>query len=145
MKLTIDIKNIKDFQKAFDKFGDEAIKTFEEVTLIKAMETEAEAKRLAPVDKGTLRQNIKQQKIDNLNYKITSYMPYSAYMEFGTGKMVQVPEELYEIAKQFKGKGIREVNIPPQPFMYPAFVKARITYLKDLKNALQQIINKRNG
>ena len=66
-------------------------------------------------------------------------------MEFGTGKMVQVPQELVDIAIQFKGKGIREVNIPPQPFMYPAFVKARATYKENLKKALQKLIDKNNG
>ena len=60
-------------------------------------------------------------------------------MEFGTGGKVKVPAELKDIAIQFKGKGIREVNIQPRPFLYPAFVKHRKILIKDLKDYLKTL------
>ena len=65
-------------------------------------------------------------------------------MEFGTGGLVEVPEELKEVAAQFKGKGIKKINIQARPFLYPAFVKGRVQYLQDLKAKLNQLV-KRNG
>ena len=44
-----------------------------------------------------------------------------------------------EVAIQFKGKGIREVNIQPRPFLYPAFVKHRKILIKDLKDYLKTL------
>jgi hypothetical protein len=72
----------------------------------------------------------------------TGLAPYSAYIEFGTGRAVQVPTELKEIAILFKGKGVKEINLQPQPYLYPAFVKGRKKYLQDLKDLLEHLTNK---
>lgn len=142
MKLTVDVKNIEGALEKFAKYGDEAIERFEVVTKIKAQEIVAEAKRLAPKDTGDLQKSIKDQKIDDLNYRITAFMKYAAYQEFGTGDLVEVPEEFAEIAAQFKSSGNGKVNLPPQPFMYPAFVKARLTFKKDLEDQLKLLSKK---
>ena len=46
------------------------------------------------------------------------------------------------MASWFRGKGIKQVNINPKPFMYPAFVIGRREYAKDIKDALKHL-NKR--
>lgn len=144
MKLTVKITGQDKLLKKFKAFGDAGNKMLAELTEINANEFEANAKRLAPVDYGTLRQNIVAQKQNETNWRITSYMPYSAYMEFGTGRLTAVPDDFKEIAPLFKGKGIREVNIPPQPFMYPSLVKARKIYPKDLEQGLEILTKKFN-
>ncbi len=144
MKLTVKITGQDKLLKKFKAFGAEGDKMVAKITEFQANEFEAHAKKLAPVDVGTLRQNIIVGRVDDLNYRITSFMPYSAYMEFGTGRLTSVPDDFKEIAPLFKGKGIREVNIPPQPFMYPAFVEARIEFPKDLKKALEILTKKFN-
>lgn len=146
MKLTVKIQGEKELLKKFDKFLDDGRKMVEDVTDIKAKQIVTEAKRLAPVgDSGDLQQNIIDNKLDAFNHKIIALMPYAAFQEFGTGALVEIPEEMRDIASQFKGSGKRKVNIPAQPFMYPAFVKARLTYQKDLEQGLEILTKRANG
>ena len=175
MKLTIDVKNIKDFQKAFDKFGDEVAFEVRKATDLQAQNTAEYAKREAPIDNAYLWQNIAPAKIDDYNWMVVSRAPYSGYVEFGTGKKVRIPPEMEGVASEFKKKGkgtfkdgldaikewckrhgidegaaypifinILNEGIEPQPFMYPAFTKARGEYKNNLAEAIQKII-KRNG
>lgn len=143
-KVNLEISGIDTVLAKFKTFGLEAEKDVENITRIAADEIEADAKRMAPVDSGKLRQQIASEEVTPLSYKIVSHAPYSAYMEFGTGRLVSVPKGLEELASQFKGKGIREVNISPQPFMWPAFLQGRRRYFKDLKTGLERLINKNN-
>lgn len=60
---------------------------------------------------------------------LESKAKYSPYVEFGTGGRVDLKEltllgipESY--ASQFKGKGIKKVNLPSRPFFFPAVRKA---------------------
>ncbi len=100
------------------------------------------AKRAAPVDKGTLRQSISAQK-SGKTINIVANAKYSPYVEFGTGGRVDLDDMLRlgipaTYAAQFKGKGIRDVNLPPRPFF---FSSARIGF-KNLLNRLTGQINK---
>jgi hypothetical protein len=68
---------------------------------------------------------------------------YAPYVEFGTGGSVDLTDmtelgipESY--AAQFKGKGIRDVNLPARPFF---FSSARIGF-KNLLNRLNGEIQK---
>ena len=141
MRITVKIQGQDKLIKKLEAFGKEGVKMIEDTTKINAQDIEAEAKRLAPVDNGDLKQNIKAQSIDTLNYVVTAYMPYSAYQEFGTGSLAEIPEEMQEIANQFN-KHQNRYSIPPQPFMYPAFVKVRKQYPKDLEQGLEILTKK---
>lgn len=91
----------------------------------------------------------------NLKNNIAAYMTpdgavveakakYSPYVEFGTGRSVDL-SQLEKIgfpksyAAQFKGKGLRSVNLPARPFFFPSVseaIKERIVKLKKkIKNA----------
>lgn len=73
-------------------------------------------------DKGGLKSNMhRETDKKNLRGQVESRAHYSPYVEFGTGGMVNVPQGLESYAMQFKGKGIRKVNLPPRPFLFPAF------------------------
>ena len=100
------------------------------------------AKRAAPVDKGALKQSISTQK-SGKSVNVVAAANYAPYVEFGTGGSVDLTDmtelgipESY--AAQFKGKGIRDVNLPARPFF---FSSARIGF-KNLLNRLNGEIQK---
>lgn len=66
----------------------------------------ADAKRNAPADLGTIRQNIGKN-VETTDTKVLatifSSAPESAFQEFGTGGKVEVPAEMADIAATFKG------------------------------------------
>ena len=133
------IKGLDKVYKDFAKLSQEIHKKVGLVTKANAMEISADARKKAPKDLGKLAQGISYEKVDDtFNYKIFAIEKYSAYMEFGTGGMVKVPSELKEIAIQFKGKGVKEINLPARPYLYPAFVKGREQYLEDLEDLLKK-------
>jgi len=136
--------------KELRAFGDEGNKVISIVTRETAKEIELDAKQRAPVNKikgfgGNLRLGIYEERVDDFHYKVVARESYSAYMEFGTGGLVNVPDELKELAIQFKGAGVKQINIRPQPFLYPALLKGRVNYLTDLNKQLKKLTNKYNN
>ncbi|MCB0448417.1 MAG: HK97 gp10 family phage protein [Gelidibacter sp.] len=140
------VKGLDKLIKDLAKLGEEGIKTIAGVTEANARDIEVTAKQLAPIDSGKLRQSIKSFEVGKLKWKVlanaTGLAPYAAYQEFGTGGLVEVPAELAEMAIKFKGKGIKKVDLRPQPFMYPALVKGRKQYVEDLKSELEVLTKK---
>jgi hypothetical protein len=67
--------------------------------------------------------------------KITFSIVYAPFVEFGTGGEVVVPSGWEDFAMQFKGKGIRTVNLPARPYLLPAFEKG----MRDFKQKLELI------
>ena len=141
-----DIKGLDKLLKDLQALGPDGVSVIEETTELIARDIEVDAKQLAPKDTGKLAQGIKALKVDKLNWKVyanaTGLAPYSAYMEFGTGGLVDVPAELAEMAIKFKGKGIKKIDLRPQPFLYPAFVKGRKNYVKELETELKALTKK---
>lgn len=144
MKLTAKISGTNALLKKFDKFGKAGEKEVEALTRLAANEIEAEAKRLAPVDLGKLRQGIRAEEITKKSWTVTAYEKYSAFMEFGTGGLVSIPKGWEAMAAQFRGRGIKKINLTPQPFLYPAFKKGGKMYRKDLKKSLEMLTDKFN-
>ena len=133
------IKGLDKVYKDFAKLSKEVHKKVGIVTKANAMEIAVDASQRAPKDLGGLHKNISYEKDENtFNYKIFAREKYSAYMEFGTGGMVKVPNELKDLAIQFKGKGVKEINLPARPYLYPAFVKGRQKFLEDLEDLLKK-------
>ena len=137
------IKGLDKLFKDLSKLGGDVDKKVAIITRSNAQEIVVDARQRAPIDLGKLRQGINSEKDKNtFNYKIFAREKYSAYMEFGTGGMVKVPNELKEVAIQFKGKGVKEINLQPRPYLYPSFVKGRQQYLEDLKALLDSLTKK---
>jgi len=139
----IEIKGFDKLIKDIKAIGVEGEKRIAETTEGNAREIEATAKQIAPYDFGALRQNIKALEQDKLNWAVYANAfgnaPYSAYQEFGTGGLVEVPDELKDIAIKFKGKGIKKIDMRPQPFLYPAWKGAIPQYIKDLESDLIEL------
>lgn len=142
----IEIKGLNKVVKGLKNFGSQGLKAIDKTTEGTASELARNASRFAPKDLGVLKGSIQPFRQDEADYKVianaTGNAPYAAYMEFGTGGLVEVPEELADMAIKFKGKGIKRVDIRPRPYMYPALLIARDDYVKDLEAELELLIKK---
>ena len=111
---------------------------------ILAIETDAASD--VPVDTGALKNSIQSTPIKVSKNQITGGVEvgaeYSPYVEFGTGTRVKVPSELSGFAAQYKGSGIREVNLPARPFFYPAVFKQRQELPKNIERTLKKLFEK---
>ena len=130
------LKNKLDKMRAFESktLSNELGKTGSEIVRL--------AKRSAPVDKGSLKQSISAQR-SGKSINVVAAAHYAPYVEFGTGGRVDLTDITQlgippSYAAQFKGKGIREVNLPARPFF---FNSARIGF-KNLLNRLNGEIKK---
>jgi hypothetical protein len=129
------IKEVENALKTMDKHlrqdvGDEINSS--------ALKIMSDAKRLAPIDLGFLRGQISIEPVNDLTYEVEAKAKYSAYIEFGTGGEVRIPAGYEDLAILFKGRGIRTVNIRPQPFLIPSYEAEKpklIDRLKKLLNA----------
>ena len=139
---------LKKLLKDLDKFPDIVRKGVNDATFANAKQIERNAKEKAPIFKGkhggTLRQSIQTHETGTKNeieYSIFALADYAAYMEFGTGGLVEVPKELKKLALKFKGRGVKDVNIRPQPFLYPSLLWQTQKYI----NALEQVLERNAG
>jgi len=99
---------------------------------------ERSAKRLAPVDAGRLRSSITASRVEFLAWELVAQVDYAAYVEFGTGALVDIPPGLAGYAAQFKGKGIRKVNLPARPYFFPSVFAYNIEIAKGIKDILKR-------
>lgn len=96
-----------------------------------------------PVDKGKLKQSVYMAKKGN-TAEVGYNKKYAPYQEFGTGRYIDIKDakalgfSASEIKQLFKGKGIRQVNIQPQPFFFPSVREG----LKGLMDRLDEKLKK---
>lgn len=116
------VKGLKKLLKTLEKIPKELEGDVEGVLEANALQIEAEAKRMAPIDTGKLRQSIKALRDGKLTFKIqansTGLAPYAPFVEYGTR---------YQRS---------------QPFLYPAFFKGRKRFTKDLQDLLDDTFDK---
>ena len=144
------IKGVDKVLKSLKKFGKQAELMVEQTTSSNVDELVTNAKIYAPKDLGKLAQSIHKKENSKLSYSAVVGVIYAPYIEFGTGTKVNlnylknagIPESY---AMKFKGKGIKQVNLQPRPYLYPAFLNQRKQYIKDLKSDLKTLTNKYNG
>jgi HK97 gp10 family phage protein len=96
----------------------------------------AQAQVKAPVDAGGLHNAISTSRNGDMDYEVVAQKHYAPYVEFGTGTLVDVPSGLEEYAIQFKGKGIKQVNLPARPYLFPAYEAERVKLIDRLKKIL---------
>ena len=99
-----------------------------------ALEIVGRAKQSAAKDTGALRQSINSE-ASGKGVAVYANANYAPYIEFGTGSQVSLAD-MKELgipdsyAAQFKGKGIKEINLPARPFF---FSSARVGFNNMLK------------
>jgi HK97 gp10 family phage protein len=113
-----------------------------DATSLSLINIQRKAKRAAPVNKqvgygGRLRAAINiDRNPDGMGGSVIAATEYAVYQEFGTGEAVKIPLGLEDYARQFKGKGVRKINIKPQPFLFPAAEAERPQYIDKITEAL---------
>ena len=107
-----------------------------------ALAIQSKARRDVVVDNSTLRSSIQLKEInrgDKIMYTVGSRLKYAPYVEFGTGGTVNVPAGYEDFAIQFKGKGIRKVNLRPRPYLIPAFESEMPILRKNIQNVIKNV------
>lgn len=96
------------------------------------------AKIKCPVDTGRLRSSITAKKDQFMSYALVAQTDYAAYVEFGTGQgFIPVKEkEWNDIAAQFKGNNLRQVNLPARPYMRPSI----LAYIPEIVKGINKIL-----
>lgn len=149
------IKGMDSLLRKLNKISDVAkSEIMEKAVKSGAKVVQAQAKELAPVDTGELRNSIKVKtnvengKIQGIVYTNKEYAPY---VEFGTGPVGEAnkpdlpPEVASEITYKQEGwhtpRGYTQGQ-KPQPFLYPALESSKDKVNKAVKNSIRKEINK---
>jgi phage gpG-like protein len=109
-----------------------------------ALASLAQMKRDVPVKTTSLQKSITVT-AQNKEVILEAGMKYAPYVEFGTGTKVKLShlEELgipETYAMQFKGKGIKEVNLPPRPFFFTTIRRQLKLLLNRIDKKIKKII-----
>ena len=131
----IELKGLQEFKRNLDREKSKITRDLERTTSASLTRIQTGAKRGSAVDTGRLRASIYNRQ-EGISGDVYTNVHYAPYIEFGTGNLVKVPDELKEMAEQFRGRGVRQVNLPARPFMYPAFVKEKPVYIRNIKGIL---------
>ena len=139
--------NINRLLKQINDFGNDANRLAVSVTNSTAEGIVSDAKQKVVVDLGQLRQSIGKTNasVGNNRSFIFASAPYAAYVEFGTGGAVSVPKGFEKIAIKFKGKGVKEINLRPRPYLIPSYLIGVAGYGKKLVSVLEREAKKYNA
>ncbi len=130
------VESVKDYWALFSR----KVRT----AVIKETETvgrliEYDAKMNVPVDTGKAQQATNYTPVRfGLGAEVACNVPYWAFIEFGTGGLVEVPTGWEELATPFIGTGKRTINRAAHPFLIPAWLKYRDQYTERIKRILNQ-------
>jgi HK97 gp10 family phage protein len=137
MAFGINLTGVKEIELALKKIDTKLKQDLSDEMNSSALTIASNAKKLAPVDLGFLRNSIGiEPSVNGLTYEVEAKAKYAAYIEFGTGGLVDVPAGYEDLAIRFKGKNIMKVNIRPQPYLVPSFETEKPKLIKRLKDML---------
>ena len=131
--------------KRIGKLGPQMAKDVANEVNASALAIQSKAKRTVAAnstDKGRLLGSIQLKEINKggkLIYTVGSALKYAPYIEFGTGGTVNVPAGYEDFAMQFKGKGIRKINLRPRPYLIPAFESEIPILRKNIQNVIKNV------
>lgn len=123
--------------QAFRRLENQTKIKVKRVVFYTAETVEADAISAVPVDLGDLRNSISMAPMDEgFRFSVFATAKYAAYVEFGTGPNTVVPAGLETYAMQWyvNGKG----TLHPRPFLFPAYERARVKFVGELKKVLGQ-------
>lgn len=125
---------LKELLAGVDKVAGNVVKELDLEMEASAKQIVRSAKRNAPKDLGDLVNAISDKKNKALDYEVVANKFFAPFVEFGTGTEVDVPSGLEDYAMQFyRGPG---VNIPAQPFLFPAYEEERKKLVDRIKKEL---------
>lgn len=135
-KFAFKVTGITELIKGFSTLEQKTIHVLDAELAGSAETIVTNAKAAVPSRTGGLNRSISFVRNGILDYTITAAEHYAPYVEFGTGSLVDVPAGLEDYAIQFKGRGIKEVNLPAHPYLFPAFEQERRLLIERLKSEL---------
>lgn len=127
MPFNLKISGVNAVLSGLDQFGEDVQKLVQAEVRDWAERTESDAKRDTPVDTGALKNSIRSVLGANgLTWIVKAGgingVDYAPFIEFGTGAFVDEAflqqYGLVAYAAQFKGAGIKQVNLPMRTFLY---------------------------
>jgi HK97 gp10 family phage protein len=136
MAFGLSLSGIKEIENALNKLDKNLKQDLADEINASSLTILSSAKRLAPVDLGFLRNNIVINPITDLTYEVEAKAKYAPYIEFGTGGEVRVPAGYEDLAILFKGRGVKNVNIRPQPFLIPSYETEKPKLIQRVKKLL---------
>jgi HK97 gp10 family phage protein len=126
------IKRIDDYPVKVQKVVDLEIKAG--ATKIRDL-----AVQFAPVDQGVLRRDITADVAQPFKASVKALAFYSPYVEWGTGRKVNVPGDAERKRYALTFKGTKQVQGQrPQPFFFRAYDIVKIEILKNIKRAISK-------
>ena len=140
--ISFKIEGLDDLIKRMGKLAPKISKEVAMEVNASALAIQSKARRDVKVDNGILRNSIQLKEInkgDKIMYTVGSALKYAPYVEFGTGGEVSVPAGYEDFAIQFKGKGIRKVNLRPRPYLIPAFENEIPVLRKNIQNVIKNV------
>lgn len=141
-KISFKIEGLDALIKRLGKLSPEIAKEVAMEVNASALAIQSKARRDVVVDNGILRNSIQLKEInkgDKIIYTVGSALKYAPYVEFGTGGTVNVPAGYEDFAIQFKGKGIRKINLKPRPYLIPAFESEIPILRKNIQNVIKNV------
>ena len=140
--ISFKIEGLDDLIKRMGKLAPEIAKEVAMEVNASALAIQSKARRDVVVDNSTLRSSIQLREInrgDKIMYTVGSALRYAPYVEFGTGGTVSVPAGYEDFAMQFKGKGLRKINLRPRPYLIPAFESEIPILRKNIQNVIKNV------
>jgi HK97 gp10 family phage protein len=104
MAFGVDISGIPNLQKRLMEIQSKLTNDLAEEMSATTLIIEKKAKRLAPINMGTLRQSIHATSKNKLTHFVDVNVSYAPYIEFGTGGKVSIPSGYEQLAATFQGK-----------------------------------------
>jgi len=125
------------FANDIKKFSKEAGRSVEESIARTAAFTASEAKKIVPVDKGFLKNSIRPEKKGKFTWEVATNIGYGLFVEFGTGPHeIRIKKKMaLSNGKVIFGKKVMHPGTRAQPFLRPAFEKAKRKVFKELRQA----------
>jgi HK97 gp10 family phage protein len=141
-KISFKIEGLDALIKRLGKLSPEIAKEVAMEVNASALAIQSKARKEVKVDNGILRNSIQLKEVnkgDKIIYTVGSALKYAPYVEFGTGGTVNVPAGYEDFAMQFKGKGIRKINLKPRPYLIPAFESEIPILRKNIQNVIKNV------
>lgn len=137
----LEVKGLEAIKKKIGEIPQRVAEEVDGAMQIAALDFEDRAVSMVPVDTGRLKGGIKSERLGEMDWQVTSYVEYSAYVEFGTRSSVSVPEDLKEYAKQFQTSDGSGVGMRARPFFFiqrgPVYKQLILDCKEAIKRALK--------
>jgi HK97 gp10 family phage protein len=118
-------EDLQDLADALEAVADEVDDAVDRAVRKTALDIEAQAKRKAPVDTGTLRSSIQARRLTTGRWAVGTPVEYAAHVEYGTGPHLITPNGDDPLTFKVDGEWVSTYEVehpgtPAQPYLRPA-------------------------